>query len=141
LPAYWPPRPPLNPVKLFAGFEVGQPGSFYRPGDVLFDDFQADDQAAVNLAKHMLVCYRQVDFIEFYDVDIANNFALAPIDGSTPSVFVQVNKPITALNDDPYGITSGGFMHAPLSDAHFSLERRPWYSGLECDACPCEEKR
>ena len=77
-------------MKLFVGFEVGQPAAFYSPSDILFKDFEADDQGAVNLAKQMLPCYQHVDFIEFYDVDIANNFALAPIDGSTPTTLIQV---------------------------------------------------
>ncbi len=131
--------PPLNPVKLFAGFEVGQPADFYKSGDLLFKDFEADDQGAVNLAKQMLPCYRQVDFIEFYDVDIANDFALAPIDGSTPATLIQVNKPISALNDDPNGVTSGGFMHVPLTDAHFSLRANNFYSPMDCRTCTCKE--
>jgi hypothetical protein len=131
-------EPPLNPVKLFVGFEVGQPAAFYSPSDILFKDFEADDQGAVNLAKQMLPCYRHVDFIEFYDVDIANNFALAPIDGSTPTTLIQVNKPISALNDDPNGIISGGFMHVPLKDAHISLRASNDYAPLECRACACK---
>jgi len=131
--------PPLNPVKLFVGFEVGQPAAFYLPGDILFKDFKADDQAAVNLAKQMLPCYRHTDFIEFYDVDIANDFALAPIDGSIPANPLQVNKPISALNDDPNGVTSGGFMYVPLADAHFSLRGNTQNPPLDCHTCPCKE--
>jgi len=131
-------EPPLNPVKLFVGFEVGQPAAFYASGDILFKQFEADDQGAVNLAKQMLACYRHVDFIEFYDVDIANNFALAPIDGSLPATLIQVNKPISALNDDPNGITSGGFMYVPLTDAHFSLRVNNFFTPPNCRACACK---
>jgi hypothetical protein len=126
-------------VKLFTGFEVGQPASFYNSSDILFQDFEADDQSAVNLAKQMVTCYGPVDFIEFYDVDIANDFVLAPIDGSIPPIQVHVNKPHTALNDDPNGVTSGGFMYVPLSDAHFSLGDDSWSNPNDCSICPCKK--
>ena len=128
--------PPLNPVKLFVGFEVGDPNSFYMSGDRVFKDFEADDQGAVNLAKQMVAGYRHVDFIEFYDVDIANNFTLpqispvydtplVPTPPATEPASSYVNIPISVLNDAPSGIRSGGFMYVPLTDAHFSL--RGWF--------------
>jgi hypothetical protein len=129
--------PPLNPVKLFVGFEVGQPSDFYMKKDTLFGDFEADDQAAVNLAKQMETCFTHVDFIEFYDVDIANNFILAPIDGSIPLNPVSVNKPFSALNDDPDGISTGGYMYVPLLDAHKSLRGHSYEPPNDCHACPC----
>jgi hypothetical protein len=113
--------PRLNPVRLFVGFQVGQPLDFYLTGDKLFGDFEADDQTAVNRAKQMLMNYGPVDFIEFYDVDITSNFTLPPLDGSRPPGARQVNIPNSAINDAPNGVTSGGFMYVPLTDAHYSL--------------------
>jgi uncharacterized protein (TIGR03437 family) len=113
LAAQW---PPLNPVPLFAGFEVGQPLSFYQPSDTTFQQFESDVQTAVNLAKHLLSGYSPVNFIEFYDVEIANNFTLPNLDGSMSSGSLRVNQPASANNDDP-----GGFLYAPLTDAHNSL--------------------
>ena len=49
---------------------------------------------------------------------------------SLPSA--TVNKPISALNDDPNGITSGGFMYVPLTDAHLSLRRNTQNQLLDC---------
>jgi hypothetical protein len=99
-------EPPLNPVKLFVGLQVGQPDGFYL-GDTSFKDFETDDQMAVDRAKQMVRNFGPVDFIEFYDVDIA---------GSNP-----LNKPASAINDAPNGVTSGGYMYVPLTDAHRSL--------------------
>jgi hypothetical protein len=135
---------PLNHVKLFVGFEVSAPANFYQAADRLFKDFETDDQTAVNLAKHMLPCYRHVDFIEFYDLDIANDFTLAqlnpygsravPTPPQTEPISLQVNTPFSAINDDP-----GGFMHAPLDDAHFSLRRITQDPPPDCYACSCAE--
>jgi uncharacterized protein (TIGR03437 family) len=108
--------PPLNSVQLFAGLEVAQPGSFYLSGDSTFAQFQNDAQTAVNLAKHMLSTYSPVNFIEFYDVDIANRYTLSALDGSISTGSLYVNQPSSVNNDDP-----GGFLYAPLTDAHTVL--------------------
>jgi hypothetical protein len=83
--------PPANPVKLFAGLQVTAPKSFYPPGHRTFQERRSDVQTAVDLAKHMEPGFAPVDFIEFYDDEVATN-------------------------DDP-----NGFMYAPLMDAHRSL--------------------
>jgi hypothetical protein len=116
-------EPPLNPVRIFVGLQVGQPLDFYLPGDRFFRDFESDDQTAVDRAKQMLRNYGPVDFVEFYDLDIANNFTLPPLDGTTPPNPLRVNKPHSVINDAPNGVTSGGFMYVPLTDAHKSLPR------------------
>ncbi len=54
--------PPLNPVRLFVGLQVGQPDGFYL-GDAAFADFESDAQQAVDRAKQMVQNYRPVDFI------------------------------------------------------------------------------
>jgi hypothetical protein len=48
--------PPLNPVRLFVGLQVGAPDGFYL-GDSTFADFESDDQTAVNWAKQMVTNY------------------------------------------------------------------------------------
>jgi hypothetical protein len=111
-------EPPTNPVKLFVGLQVGAPGNFYRPGDSVFADFEADDLTAVYRAQQMSICFQHVDFIEFYDVDIASNFTLPTLHGNMSTNSQELNSPASALNDDP-----GGFMHDPLTKAHLSLRR------------------
>jgi hypothetical protein len=111
-------EPPINPVKLFVGLQVGAPGNFYRPGDSVFADFEADDLTAVYRAEQMSICFQHVDFIEFYDVDIASNFTLPTLHGNMSNNSQKLNSPASALNDDP-----GGFMHDPLTKAHLSLRR------------------
>jgi hypothetical protein len=107
-------------VPLFTGFEVGQPNAFYLSRDTTFQQFEADVQTAVNVAKHTLSGYVPVNFIEFYDVDIASNFTLPNLDGSMSSGSSHVNNPLSANNDDP-----GGFMYVPLTDAHASFRGAP----------------
>lgn len=113
-------EPPFNPVKLFVGLEVGQPDGFYQSGDTTFQQFQSDVQSAVNLAKQMVTNYSPVNFIEFYDVDIANNYTLPALDGSMSPGSLSVNQPPSVNNDDP-----GGFMYSPLTDAHKVLRAAP----------------
>jgi len=113
--------PPLNPVKLFAGLQVTAPRDFYPLGEKTFQELEGSDQAAVDLAKHMLPGYSGVDFIEFYDVEIANNFSVPTVKGECTGRSRYVNLPPSAINDAPDGIASGGFMHVPLTDAHRSL--------------------
>jgi hypothetical protein len=125
---------PINPVKLFVGLQVGDPGGFYQAGDTSFSDFQDDDQTAVNRAKHMLPCYEHVDFIEFYDVEISQNFTLPLIGGGMSPNSQELNHPAAALNDDP-----GGFMYVPLTNAHFNLRRNSQGPPLDCHTCPREE--
>jgi hypothetical protein len=98
--------PPLNPVRLLVGLQAGQPDGFYL-GDASFADFESDAQQPVDRAKQMVQNYRPVDFIEFYDVDIAGTNT--------------VNKSPSAINDARDGIMSGGYLYVPLTDAHESL--------------------
>jgi hypothetical protein len=100
--------PPLNPVRLFVGLQVGAPEGFYQ-GDSTFAEFEADAQTAVNRAKQMVTNYRPVNFIEFYDVDITN---------SNP---VNIPPPSSPINDAPDGVASGGYLYVPLTDAHQNL--------------------
>jgi len=88
--------PPLNPFKLFSGFEVGQPNSFYLSGDTTFQQFQNDAQTAVNAAKYLLNGYVPVSFIEFYDADIASNFTFPALDGTMSPGSLHVNQPVSA---------------------------------------------
>ena len=114
--------PPLNPVKLFVGLQVDAPRTFYPIGNSrTFEALRNADQTAVNLAKQMLPRYSKVDFIEFYDVDIANNFSVPLVNGSRSMRSRNVDKSASAINDDPNGESSGGFMYVPLMDAHLSL--------------------
>lgn len=124
---------PINPVQLFVGLQVGDPGGFYQAGDTSFSDFKDDDQTAVNRANQMLLCYEHVDFIEFYDVEISQNFTLPLISGGMSPNSQELNHPATALNDDP-----GGFMYMPLTDAHRILGRSMQEPSLDCHSCPCE---
>jgi hypothetical protein len=101
-------------VRLFVGLQVGGPDGFYL-GDSTFEDFESDDQTAVNRAKQMVTNYRAVNFIEFYDVDITNS---SPVDIPPPP------KPTPApklINDSPAGVALGGYMYFPLTDAHKNL--------------------
>jgi hypothetical protein len=100
--------PPLNPVRLFVGLQVGAPEGFYQ-GDSTFAEFEADAQTAVNRAKQMVTNYRPVNFIEFYDVDITN---------SNP---VNIPPSSSPINDAPDGVGSGGYLYVPLTDAHQNL--------------------
>jgi hypothetical protein len=117
--------PPFNPVKLFAGLQVTAPQTFYPPGEKTFQQLQGSDQMAVNLAKHMVEGYSGVDFIEFYDVEIANNFSVPTVKGQCTERSHYVNSPPSAINDAANGLTFGGFMHVPLTDAHRSLRGEP----------------
>ena len=71
----------MNRVKLFAGLQVTAPKGFYPPGHRTFQDFRSDVQTAVDLAKHMAPGYAPVDFIEFYDVEIAGTFTVPEVNG------------------------------------------------------------
>jgi hypothetical protein len=55
----------------------------------------------------MVQSYHPVDFIEFYDADIAGTN--------------NINKSPSAINDASDGIKSGGYLYVPLTDAHESL--------------------
>lgn len=108
--------PPVNRAKLFAGLQVTAPKGFYPPGHRTFQELRSDVQTAVDLAKHMAPGYAPVDFIEFYDVEIAGTFTVPEVNGQRSGRSRYVNVPRTAMNDDP-----SGFMYAPLMDAHRSL--------------------
>jgi hypothetical protein len=118
-------EPPSNDVRLFVGLQVGQPSNFYQAQDKTFADFEADDQTAVDRALQMAPVFVPVDFIEFYDVDVSTSFTLPALNGGMSAASMQVNKPASALNDDPDGVVSGGFMFVPLTRAHLRLREGP----------------
>lgn len=93
-------RPPVG-AGLFVGLQVDAPAGFYRM-DATWTALQHDVQQAVDSAKQMLPGYLPVNFIEFYDTDIAGMSTL--------------DKPPAVYNDD-----LGGYMRAPLTDAHNHL--------------------
>jgi hypothetical protein len=91
------------------GLQVGQPADFYPSSASTGGQFQQSDQQAVNWAKQMLPGFRPVNFMEFYDAEIASSFA--------PTIPpMQLNTPPSVLNDDV-----GGYMQVPLTDAHENL--------------------
>ena len=115
-----------GPVRLFAGFQVTAPKSFYPKGRETFTELQADDQAAVDLAKQLQPGYSGVDFIEFYDVEISNVFTIPEVTGGRSGRSRTVNSPRSAINDAGGAGNGSGFMYKPLTDAHLHVRGMLW---------------